>query len=188
VKSDVLIYFITFDEQKHISLAQSPKLRPHTVVISSFGKSLHTTGWKVGYAMAPEAISAEIRKVHQFLTFSVATPLQHAINQYLGQYPEQLRAVGPLYETKRNLFLQLMAGSRFKALSCEGSYFQLMDYSAISEMDDVSFARWLTQEIGVAAIPVSAFYASPPADRVVRFCFAKRESTLREACQILSKV
>ncbi|MEM6346490.1 MAG: methionine aminotransferase [Bacteroidota bacterium] len=188
IASDEVYEYITFDSHKHLCLAQSPKLRERSIIISSFGKSLHTTGWKVGYAMAPESISTEIRKVHQYITFSVATPLQYAINQYLGQYPEQLLAVGPMYEAKRNLFLELMAGSRFKALSCEGSYFQLMDYSGISDMDDVSFARWLTTEIGVAAIPLSPFYASPPADKVVRFCFAKRDDTLRKACQRLVKI
>lgn len=188
IVSDEVYEFIIFDEKNHISLAQSKILRPHAIIISSFGKSLHTTGWKVGYALAPEAISQEIRKVHQFLTFSVATPFQHAISNYLAQFPAQLKAVGPLYQAKRDLFLQLMEGSRFKALKCEGSYFQLMDYSAISDMDDLSFARWLTQKVGVAAIPVSAFYAEPTDDKVVRFCFAKRDHTLAQACEILRKL
>ncbi|MFK7922032.1 MAG: methionine aminotransferase [Bacteroidia bacterium] len=188
VASDEVYEFIIFDEKKHISLAQSEILRPHAIIISSFGKSLHTTGWKVGYALAPKLISQEIRKVHQFLTFSVATPFQYAISDYLTQFPAQLKAVGPMYQAKRDLLLQLMEGSRFKALKCEGSYFQLMDYSAISDMDDVSFARWLTQEIGVAAIPVSAFYSEPTTDKVVRFCFAKRDNTLEQACERLRKL
>lgn len=188
IVSDEVYEYIHFDGKDHLSLSRYPELRDRTLVISSFGKSLHVTGWKVGYCLAPEALTREFRKVHQFVTFSSSTPFQAAISQYLQRVPERVEAVGAFYQQKRDQFLQLLSESRFRPLPCEGTYFQLMDYSEISDMPDTEFAQWLTVQHGVACIPVSVFYTQPPEARVVRFCFAKQSATLIAAAERLIKV
>jgi methionine aminotransferase len=185
--SDEVYEHIVFDDQPHRSLASSPLLAAHTVVISSAGKTFHTTGWKIGYALAPAALTAEIRKVHQFMTFAVNTPAQHAIAAYLAD-PTPYQTLPAFYQAKRERFCAGLAGTRWSMLPCEGTYFVLADYSAIADEPDEHFARRLTVEAGVAAIPIGVFYerSERPTDRrVVRFCFAKREATLDEAVRRL---
>ncbi|MEM7655731.1 MAG: methionine aminotransferase [Bacteroidota bacterium] len=188
VIADEVYEHIRFDGRVHHSISGHARLRERSVVISSFGKSLHLTGWKVGYALAPEAISREIRKVHQFATFSTSTPFQHAIYHYLDQHLEQVEALGAFYQAKRDRFLDLMAETPFKPLPCPGTYFQLMRYDAISDLPEADFAKWLTREKGVAVIPVSAFYQQPVDHQVVRFCFAKEDQTLEAAAERLMGV
>jgi len=152
-------------------------------VVSSFGKTYHVTGWKTGYVVAPPALSAELRKVHQYVSFCGVTPLQYALADFMAGHPEHVGELPAFYQAKRDLFCDLLADSRFVFTPAAGTYFQLVDYSAIRpDLDDVQMAEWLTREHGVAAIPISVFYQSAPRDlRLVRFCFAKREETLREA-------
>jgi methionine aminotransferase len=180
IVSDEVYEHIIFDGERHESLARHDELAVRTFVVGSFGKTYHTTGWKVGYTVAPAALTAEFRKVHQFVTFSTNTPVQYAIAEFLSTR-RGLDELSPFYEAKRDLFLKLMAGSRFTPLPCRGSYFQLMDYSAIAPDDDVAFAVKMTKEHGVASIPTSPFLYRTAAPKVVRFCFAKKDETLREA-------
>ncbi|HVL67944.1 MAG TPA: methionine aminotransferase [Vicinamibacterales bacterium] len=184
IVSDEVYEHIIFDGAQHESMARYPDLAARSFIVGSFGKTFHITGWKVGYAVAPPELTAEFRKVHQFVTFATNTPVQHALADALAE-PQRLRALGPFFQAKRDLFLSLMEGSRFRALPCRGSYFQLMDYSAISDEDDAAFAVRLTREHGVAAIPTSPFLSRGPAPRVVRFCFAKRDETLERAAERL---
>jgi methionine aminotransferase len=146
------------------------------------------TGWKVGYCIAPAAISAEIRKVHQYLTFSVNTPAQLAIADMLRQEPEHYRELPEFYRARRDRFVQALSTSRFKVMPCEGTYFLLVDYSAISDLDDVSFCQLLTKEVGVAAIPLSVFCADPFPHKLIRLCFAKQEATLDAAAERLCQL
>jgi methionine aminotransferase len=187
IVSDEVYEHIIFDGLQHESMARHDELAARSFIIGSFGKTYHVTGWKVGYAVAPAALSAEFRKVHQFVTFSTMTPVQHAIAEMMSA-PEKLRELGPFYQAKRDLFLQLMEGSRFRALPCGGSYFQLLDYSAITDETDADFAVRLTKEYGVASIPTSSFLYASSAPRVLRFCFAKKEETLRAAAERLKRV
>jgi methionine aminotransferase len=180
IVSDEVYEHIIFDGARHESLARPDALAARTFVVGSFGKTYHTTGWKVGYTVAPAALTAEFRKVHQFVTFSTNTPVQYAIAEFLSTR-RGLDDLSPFFQTKRDLFLELMQGSRFTPLPCRGSYFQLMDYSAISSEDDVAFAVRMTKEHGVASIPTSPFLHRTAAPKVVRFCFAKKDETLREA-------
>lgn len=186
---DEVYEHIVFDQQPHCSLLTHSELAARSFVVSSFGKTYHTTGWKVGYCIAPKPLSAELRKVHQYLTFSTATPFQLAIADYMLHHPEYTGELPGFYQEKRDLFCQVIEHSRFSFTPAKGTYFQLVDYSAISDMDDVSFSRWLTTEKGVAAIPVSVFCQNPdPEMRLVRFCFAKNEKTLREAGELLCQL
>jgi methionine aminotransferase len=181
--SDEVYEHIVFDGQAHRSLASSPQLATNTVVISSAGKTFHTTGWKIGYALAPAPLTTEIRKVHQFMTFAVNTPAQHAIAAYLDN-PVPYETLPAFYQAKRDRFVAGLAGTRFRLLQCEGTYFVLADYSAITDEPDEQFAQRLIVEAGVASIPISVFYersAKPSERRAVRFCFAKRDGTLDEA-------
>ncbi|ROQ29858.1 methionine aminotransferase [Gallaecimonas pentaromativorans] len=188
VLSDEVYEFIHFG-QEALSVHSHSELRERSLVVSSFGKSFHLTGWKLGYAVAPAAISAELRKVHQFVTFCTVNPLQQAIAGHLTALPEETFALGPFYRQKRDVLRAALTKSRFKLLPCEGTYFQLLDYSAISDEDDVSFCERLVDEVGVAAIPVSVFYQNPPkGQRLIRLCFAKEEATLIEAAQRLSQL
>ena len=185
--SDEVYEHIVFDGQPHRSLAGSPLLAQHAVVISSAGKTFHTTGWKIGYALAPARLTAEIRKVHQFMTFAVNTPAQHAIAAYLAD-PLPYETLPAFYQAKRDLFCAGLADTPFRLRPCPGTYFVLADYSALSAASDEAFAQQLVVEAGVAAIPVGVFYErSPrPADqRIVRFCFAKRDATLHAAVERL---
>lgn len=185
---DEVYEHMVFDGEAHLSLSAYPALAERSVVISSFGKTLHTTGWKVGYALAPAQWTAAFRKVHQFMTFSVGTPFQHAIAQYLAEARDRVLGLRDFYQQKRDTFLRLMAKSRFTPLSCRGTYFQLMGYEAISDLPEADVARWLTIEVGVAAIPVSAFYRDGTDHRVMRFCFAKDEATLAAAADKLCQL
>ena len=187
IVSDEVYEHLIFDGAQHESMARYPQLAERSFIIGSFGKTYHVTGWKVGYAVAPAALSAEFRKVHQFVTFSTMTPVQYALAEMMAD-PERLRDLGPFYQGKRDLFLELMAGSRFRPLPCRGSYFQLMDYSAITDESDADFAVRLTREHGVASIPTSPFLYASPAPRVLRFCFAKKDETLRAAAGRLTAV
>jgi methionine aminotransferase len=187
IVSDEVYEHIIFDGAQHESMARHPELAERSFIIGSFGKTYHVTGWKVGYAAAPAALSAEFRKVHQFVTFSTNTPVQYALAEMMAS-PERLRGLATFYQAKRDLFLRLMEGSRFRPLPCRGSYFQLMDYSAISDDSDAEFAVRLTREHGVASIPTSPFLYTTPAPRVLRFCFAKKDETLKTAAERLSRV
>lgn len=188
VLSDEVYEHICFDEAGHASVLAHPQLRERAIAVSSFGKTFHMTGWKVGYSVAPAAISAEIRKVHQYLTFAVNTPAQLAIADMLRNAPEHYRELPSFYRARRDRLAQALEKSRFKVLSCEGTYFLLADYSAISDLDDVSFCQWLTKEVGVAAIPLSVFCAGPFPHRLIRLCFAKQEATLDAAAERLCQI
>ena len=188
VLSDEVYEHICFDEAGHASVLAHPDLRQRAIAVSSFGKTFHMTGWKVGYCIAPAAISAEIRKVHQYLTFSVNTPAQLAIADMLRQAPEHYRELPEFYRARRDRFIQALSASRFKLLPCEGTYFLLVDYSAISDLDDVSFCQLLTKEVGVAAIPLSVFCAEPFPHKLIRLCFAKQEATLDAAAERLCQL
>ena len=185
--SDEVYEHIIFDEQPHWSALREPALRERAFVISSFGKTYHTTGWKLGYCVAPPALTKEFRKVHQYLTFSSFTPVQYALAEYLQQ-PAHYLELPRFYGQKRDYFLELMAQTRFRMLPCRGSYFALASYAHLSEEPDYDFAIRLTKEAGVASVPVSVFYQDRTDHRILRFCFAKKEETLERAVERLVKV
>jgi methionine aminotransferase len=181
VLSDEVYEHIVFDGRLHQSVLRHPALFSRSFAVGSFGKSFHATGWKVGWVAAPAALTREVRKVHQFVTFATNTAAQHALADVLTGHPEHLNQLAPFYQAKRDRFRSLLAGTPFDLLPVAGAYFQLADYSAVSELDDVSFARKLTTETGVAAIPLSPFYEKPPDARLIRFCFCKEDTTLIRA-------
>jgi methionine transaminase len=183
--SDEVYEHIVFDEAGHASILAHPRLRDRGIAISSYGKTFHATGWKVGYAIAPPPLTSELRRVHQFCTFATTTPIQHAIAEYLVENPAHHLELPRFYREKRDFFLSAMADTPFRFTPASGTYFQLADYSAISDLDDVEFARRLTIEHGVATIPISVFYDSPPPARLIRFCFAKQPDTLAQAANRL---
>ena len=185
VLSDEVYEYITF-ENKHISIHHREKLRDRSVSVSSFGKSFHITGWKIGYLIAPEDLMIEIKKVHQFLVFSVNSIAQYAINDYMDLV--QVSELGNFYQQKRDLFRNLMQNSKFELLPCEGSYFQIASYAAISDETDLDFTKRLVTEFGVATIPLSPFYADGKQTQCIRFCFAKEDNTLIEATNRLLKL
>ena len=164
-------------EGEHQSASRFPELAARTVVLSSFGKTYHVTGWKVGYAAAPAALMAEFRKVHQFNVFTVNTPMQHGLAAYLADASHHVQ-LPAFYRAKRDRFRAGLATTKLKLLPCQGTYFQCVDYSATSDLGEDAFCRWLTSEIGVAAIPLAAFYADGFEQRIARFCFAKKDETL----------
>ncbi|MBL0950087.1 MAG: pyridoxal phosphate-dependent aminotransferase [Pseudomonas sp.] len=190
VISDEVYEHLIYDGQRHASVLAHDELYQRAFVVSSFGKTYHVTGWKTGYVVAPPALTAELRKIHQYVNFCGVTPLQFALADFMAAHPEHVEELPAFYQAKRDLFCDLLAGSRFTFTRAPGTYFQLADYSAIRpDLDDVAMAEWLTREHGVAAIPVSVFYQSASKDmRLVRFCFAKREETLRQAAEKLSAV
>jgi methionine aminotransferase len=188
VLSDEVYEHIIFDGRRHESLLRHPALAERSLVVSSFGKTYHATGWKIGYCVAPSPLMAEFRKVHQFVQFCVVTPMQHALAEYLEQAPEHYLGLSAFYQAKRDLFCRLLAPSRFRFAPSHGTYFQLVDYGAISRDSDVAFSHWLTREAGVACIPVSVFYEWPPAQTWARFCFAKDVETLERAAEILCRI
>ncbi len=185
VLSDEVYEHMVFDGQSHASASGDPQLAARSLVISSFGKTYHVTGWKVGHVAAPAPLMAEFRKVHQFNVFTVNTPMQHALAAYMAD-PEPYLQLPAFYQRKRDRFRAGLAGTRFDLLACAGTYFQCVDYSRISDLPDQAFCEWLTIEAGVAAIPLSAFYETPPGQKVVRFCFAKKDDTLDEALRRLA--
>jgi methionine aminotransferase len=168
-------------------MLRNPELAARSFVVSSFGKTYHTTGWKIGYCIAPPALTDEFRKIHQFLTFAANTPTQLAYAEFLQKKSVYIE-LSAFYQTKRDMFLDLIRESRFKPLACEGTYFQMLDYSAISDKPDVAFAEWMTIEKGVAAIPPSVFYHRRDDHKVLRFCFAKKDETLKKAAEILCRI
>jgi methionine aminotransferase len=186
VLSDEVYEHIIFDGRVHASVLRHAELAPRSFVVSSFGKTYHCTGWKVGYAIAPPALSAEFRKVHQYVTFCTFAPAQWALAEMLEKDPQHDVDLPRFYQDKRDRFAGLLGATRFKLLPVAGAYFQIVDYSAISDRDDLSFCEWLVHERGVAAIPVSAFYDTPPQMQLIRFCFAKTEATLEAAAARLA--
>jgi methionine aminotransferase len=187
VLSDEVYEHILFDGERHESVARHAELAARSIIVSSFGKTYHITGWKIGYVLAAPELMAEFRKVHQFNVFTVNTPCQIGIADYMSDASRHL-GLAAFYAQKRDFFRAQLAGSRFELLPCRGTYFQLARYSAISEMPDREFAQWMTREVGVAVIPVSVFYQDGHDDRVVRFCFAKQEATLAAAGEKLRQV
>ena len=185
VISDEVYEFITFDGARHQSVLRHPELAARSFVIGSFGKTFHCTGWKVGYAIAPGALSAEFRKVHQYLTFATFHPAQVALARALASDPDHLAGLPAFYQAKRDRFRALLAGTRFRLWPVGGAYFQIADYSACSLEDDRAFCHRLVREAGVAAIPLSPFSEAPPAGRLIRFCFAKTDATLEAAAERL---
>ncbi|WP_018476654.1 pyridoxal phosphate-dependent aminotransferase [Pontibacter roseus] len=187
VISDEVYEHMVFDGQEHVSALQVESLRQRSFVISSFGKTYHTTGWKIGYVVAPPALTAELRKMHQFITFCTVTPLQLAIADFMDN-EEHYRSLPDFYQAKRDMFCDLVRPSRFELMPSAGTYFQLLKYDAISTEHDLDFARRLTKEVGVASVPVSAFYHNKTDHHYLRFCFAKSEDTLRQAAERLVKL
>ncbi|QSN60298.1 MULTISPECIES: pyridoxal phosphate-dependent aminotransferase [unclassified Caballeronia] len=187
IVSDEVYEHMVYDGAPHESVSRYPELAKRSFVVSSFGKTFHVTGWKIGYVAAPVALTAEFRKVHQFNVFTVNTPMQVGLAHYLED-PKPYLELPAFYQKKRDFFRAGLADTRFSLLPCDGTYFQCVDYSAISDMPEAEFSQWLTSEIGVAAIPVSAFYHESHESGVVRFCFAKKEETLALALDRLRKL
>lgn len=187
IVSDEVYEHILFDGARHESMSRFPELAARSFVIGSFGKTYHTTGWKIGYCLAPAPLSAEFRKIHQYLTFASNTPMQYAYAEFMEK-KERYTAVPGFYQEKRDLFLSLLSGSRFRCVPSRGTYFQMVDYSGISDEADVDIARRMTIVHGVAAIPPSVFYHDAVDNRVLRFCFAKKEETLRKAAELLCRI
>ena len=186
VLSDEVYEHILFDDAVHASLCGHAELAQRSIIVSSFGKTYHITGWKIGYVVGPAALMAEFRKVHQFNVFTVHTPSQLALAEYMQDHSRHL-GLAAFYQEKRDFFRSLLAKTPFKLLPCCGTYFQLASYAGMSDLPDRAFAEWMTREVGVAVIPISVFYANGQDDHVVRFCFAKQESTLRTAAERLEK-
>jgi methionine aminotransferase len=185
--SDEVYEHMVFDGQQHHSAAMFADLAARAFIVSSFGKTYHVTGWKVGYVAAPASLSAEFRKVHQFNVFTVNTPVQYGIAAYMAD-PTPYQQLPAFYQRKRDLFRSGLARTRFKLLPGEGTYFQCVNISDVSDLSETEFCKWLTSEIGVAAIPLSAFYGNGFDQRVVRFCFAKKDETLNAALERLAKL
>jgi methionine aminotransferase len=187
ILSDEVYEHLIYDNQAHQSLLRYPELWQRTMMIYSFGKTFHATGWKMGYTVAPPHLTAEFRKVHQFNVFSVNTPIQYAIAEFLEK-PEEYLSLPNFYQQKRDYFLKATQNTPLTPLKCEGTYFQLFDYSQISDEKDTDFAKRLTTQFGVAVIPVSAFYSNHRDEKVIRLCFAKTEETLSKAGEALEKI
>jgi methionine aminotransferase len=187
VLSDEVYEHMVYDGQAHASVSRHPVLAERAFVVSSFGKTYHTTGWKVGYVAAPAPLSAEFRKVHQYNVFSVNTPMQHGLAAWLAD-PAPYLELPAFYQRKRDLFRAGLAGTRFELLPADGTYFQCVRYGAISDLSEADFAQWLTRELKVAAIPVSAFYGQARESGIVRFCFAKKDATLQLALERLARL
>jgi methionine aminotransferase len=187
VISDEVYEHIVFDGHRHQSVARFPGLAERSYVVSSFGKTYHVTGWKMGYVLAPRELMAEFRKVHQFNVFVTNSPLQHAFAEFM-ENPEAYLSLAAFYQKKRDFFLDGIKGSRFKPLPSRGTFFQNLCYDAVSDERDTDLAIRLTTERGLASIPVSVFYREPPDHKVLRFCFAKSEETLARGAEILCKI
>jgi methionine transaminase len=187
ILSDEVYEHLIFDGQKHLSMATSPELASRSVIVASFGKIFHVTGWKMGYLVAPEDIMHEIRKAHQYQVFCCNTPIQYACAEYLSN-PSTYLELNDFYQQKRDYFVNGIKSSRFKFTPSAGTYFQLLDYSNISKELDVDFAKRLTIENKIASIPISVFYNTKMEQHVLRFCFAKKKETLDKAIEILNKI
>jgi methionine aminotransferase len=188
VLSDEVYEHLVFDGRSHVSALSNESLRSRAFVVFSFGKVFNATGWKIGYCVAPPELTAALRKVHQFVTFSVSTPVQHGLADYLESSPGFFDFLSDFYQARRDKFIRLLAGSRFTLTPSHGTYFQLVDYSAVSQASDIEFCRQLVDHHGVAAIPVSHFCETPPDCRLLRFCFAKSDATLETAAERLRAV
>ena len=186
--SDEVYEHVVFDGRRHATALAQPELRARCFAVFSFGKTYHATGWKLGYCVAPPDLSAELRRVHQYVTFASTSPLQQALAEYMTAHSEHHLGLPSFYQERRDYFAGLLADTSFRALRAPGTYFQLADYSEISSQPDVEFARWLTIEHGVATIPISVFYQTPPDVRLVRFCFAKENATLDAAAERLRRL
>ncbi len=187
ILSDEVYQHIIFDGQKHCSVANYPELRDRSLIAGSFGKSLHATGWKIGYILAPDFLTKEFRSLHQWVVFAINTPIQYAIAEYISNRETYLQ-VNSFLQKKRDFFLEVMKNSKFIPIPSKGTYFQLMDYSAISNDSDIEFTKWLCQDKKVAAVPVSVFYHEKTDHKVVRFCFAKENSELEQAAKLLTNL
>lgn len=187
VISDEVYEHLIFDGIEHQSVCRFPELARRTLIIGSFGKTFHATGWKTGFVLAPEKLMVEFRKVHQFTVFASNTPIQHAIGDFIGNR-KNYEGLGVFYQRKRDLFVDALTSSRFKILPTYGTYFQLLDYSDISDKNEIDFARWLVEEHKIAAIPILPFYLKKDDHKVLRFCFAKQDETLMKAAEILSNI
>ncbi len=187
ILSDEVYEHIIFDSNQHTSAALYPELAERSFIVSSFGKTYHTTGWKMGYVLAPENLTKELRKVHQYLAFSVNSPMQYAYSVML-QDPTTYNGLSSMYQAKRDFFVDLIRGSRFEIQPCSGSYFQLLKYDRISDEKDELFAKRLTIDHKIASIPISVFYRNKTDNKVLRFCFAKSNETLERAAEILCKI
>lgn len=188
ILSDEVYEHMVFDQGRHESVLRHPELRSRSFAVFSFGKTYHATGWKLAYCVAPAAMMAEFRKVHQFVTFTSASFLQYAIADFLRDCPQHHLELPDFYQQKRDYFCELLQDTRFHFTPSAGTYFQCVDYSDISNMGDMDFVSWMTREKGVAAIPLSAFYEQAPASRIIRFCFCKDNSTLEQAADILRRL
>ncbi|HYG49746.1 MAG TPA: aminotransferase class I/II-fold pyridoxal phosphate-dependent enzyme, partial [Flavobacteriales bacterium] len=187
ILSDEVYEHLVFDGQKHLSMATTSELASRSIIVASFGKIFHVTGWKMGYMAGPSNLMAEVRKAHQYQVFCCNTPAQHAIAEYLQQEKTYME-LNDFYQAKRDYFLQGIKQSRFTVVPTKGTYFQLLDYSPISTENDVEFAKRLTTEYKLASIPVSVFYNTKTDQHLLRFCFAKKEETLDKAIEILNKI
>lgn len=187
ILADEVYQHIIYDGQKHHSVANYPQLRERSLIAGSFGKSLHTTGWKMGYLLAPAFMTKEFRSFHQWVVFAVNTPMQYAIAEYISK-PENYMQIGSYLQQKRDFFVDVMKDTKFNVLPSKGTYFQLMDYSAISDKSDIEFSEWLTKEKKVASVPVSVFYHENTDHKVIRLCFAKENEELVKAAELLSKL
>ena len=180
---------MVYDGAPRLSANCFAELAARSVIVSSFGKTFHVTGWKLGYAVAPAGLMTEFRKIHPYVTFSSFTPAQYAIAEMLREQPQRVTELAGFYQHKRDQFRQALSASRFSLLPCQGTYFQLLDYSAIApELDDLSFCRYLTIEHKVAAIPLSVFYQRGSNARIIRLCFAKQDTTLAQAAEVLCRL
>ncbi len=185
VLSDEVYEHMVYDGRKHHTVLSHPELRNRSYAVFSFGKTYHATGWKVAYCVAAPALTGEFRKIHQFVTFTTSSFVQYGLANFMQECPQHAIELSAFYQQKRDLFSNLLAGSRFHISASRGTYFQLADYSAISDLPDMEFVAWMTREKGVAAIPLSPFYEAAPDTHIIRFCFCKEESTLEQAAQIL---
>jgi methionine aminotransferase len=187
ILADEVYEHVIFDGRRHASVLAHEELRERSFAVFSFGKTLHATGWRVGYCVAPQAMTRELRKIHQFNTFSIVSPLQHAIARYLARFPDAWTGLAAFFQAKRDLLAERLRGSGLEPVPAAGTYFQLVDYGALSRAVDVDFADRLIREAKVATIPLSPFYAAPPAMTLLRLCFAKRDDTLLEAAARLRR-
>ena len=187
VVSDEVYAHIIYDSTAHESVAKYSELRKRSVIVHSFGKTFHVTGWKLGYVLAPKELMIEFRKIHQYVVFSVSTPVQYAMADFIKNR-KNIHALSGFYQAKRDRFLELIKNSRFEYTPSSGSYFQLLSYEEISDLPDIELAKKWTRELGIASVPISVFYPNKTDNKMLRFCFAKQDSVLEKAAEILCKI